>query len=158
MINNIELHTSADARFEAWADGQKMSHTGRYYATLAWHAALAAPQQQPVALLDGWKSVPIEPTDAMQAAGAQSIRVDTTAINKIWTGNKEYRAMVAAAPAPPSAPVLSDEDRSDALQDLQFVAGFEAGWNAGIDGNEALLSKVRERSKPARAILAKVRL
>ncbi|WP_082807130.1 hypothetical protein [Collimonas pratensis] len=121
-------------------------------------AAMAAPNQAPVALLDGWKLVPVDPTDSMQMVGAESIRLDTTAINRIWTGNKVYRAMVAAAPVPPlpAAPMLSDEDRSDALQDLQFVAGFEAGWNAGVDGNEDLLSKVRGRSKPARALLAKV--
>ncbi|HWW99515.1 hypothetical protein [Collimonas sp.] len=120
-------------------------------------AVLAAPQQVPVSMLNGWKLVPADPTDAMQMAGAESIGFDTTAINKIWTGNKAYRAMIAAAPMPPPTdPILCDEDRSDALQDLQFVAGFEAGWSAGVDGNEALLSKVRERSKPARVVLAKV--
>lgn len=130
------------ASWEAWQD----------------RASLAAPQEEPVSVLNGWKLVPNDPTDAMQMAGAESIRFDTTAINKIWTGNKVYRAMIAAARVPPrpAAPVFSDENRSDALQDLQFVAGFEAGWNAGVDGNEALLSKVRERSKPARTILAKV--
>ncbi|WP_061939458.1 hypothetical protein [Collimonas pratensis] len=73
-------------------------------------AAMAAPNQASAALLDGWKLVPIDPTDAMQMVGAESIRLDTTAINRIWTGNKVYRAMIAAAPVPPPPvpPVLSD--------------------------------------------------
>lgn len=47
----------------------------------------------------GWKLVPIEPTDEMQAAAAQAIRFDTTLINKLWTGNAVLRAGIAAAPA-----------------------------------------------------------
>jgi hypothetical protein len=43
-----------------------------------------------------WQLVPKEPTDAMQLAGAQAIRFDTTPLNKIWTGNAVFRAMVAA--------------------------------------------------------------
>lgn len=60
----------------------------------------AAPQH--LAVPDGWKLVPAEPNDAMQAAGAQAVRIDTTAINKIWTGNAVFRAMLAAAPAAPA--------------------------------------------------------
>lgn len=48
---------------------------------------------------DGWKLVPVEPNDAMQAAGAQAIRFDTTVLNKLWTGNAVFRAMLAAAPS-----------------------------------------------------------
>lgn len=49
--------------------------------------------------LDGkYILVPKEPDDAMQLAGAQAIRFNTTPINKIWTGNAVYRAMIAAAP------------------------------------------------------------
>ncbi|MDR8087836.1 Lar family restriction alleviation protein [Burkholderia gladioli] len=40
--------------------------------------------------------MPAEPDDAMQLAGAQAIRFETTPINKIWTANAVYRAMVAA--------------------------------------------------------------
>lgn len=47
---------------------------------------------------DGWKLVPIEPTDAMQVAAANAIRFDTTAINKLWTGKRVFDAMLAAAP------------------------------------------------------------
>jgi hypothetical protein len=57
------------------------------------------PQEPAVAAIpEGWKLVPIEPNDTMQAAGAQAVRFDTTVINKIWTGNAVYRAMLAAAP------------------------------------------------------------
>ncbi|MGK5004124.1 hypothetical protein [Janthinobacterium sp. LB2P70] len=60
----------------------------------------AVPQH--LAVPDGWKLVLAEPNDAMQAAGAQAVRIDTTAINKIWTGNAVFRAMIAAAPAAPA--------------------------------------------------------
>ena len=60
----------------------------------------AVPQH--LAAQDGWKLVPAEPNDAMQVAGAQAVRIDTTAINKIWTGNAVFRAMLAAAPAAPA--------------------------------------------------------
>ena len=47
---------------------------------------------------DGWKLVPVEPTSEMQSAAAGAIRFDTTPINKLWTGNAVYKAMLAAAP------------------------------------------------------------
>lgn len=47
---------------------------------------------------DGWVLVPVEPTAEMQSAAAGAIRFDTTPINKLWTGNAVYRAMLAAAP------------------------------------------------------------
>ncbi|WCF42172.1 hypothetical protein [Enterobacter roggenkampii] len=47
---------------------------------------------------DGLVMVPVEPTAEMQSAAAGAIRFDTTPINKLWTGNAVYRAMLAAAP------------------------------------------------------------
>lgn len=47
---------------------------------------------------NGWVLVPVEPTHEMQSAAACAIRFDTTPINKLWTGNAVYRAMLAAAP------------------------------------------------------------
>ncbi|HGE7088515.1 TPA: DUF551 domain-containing protein, partial [Klebsiella aerogenes] len=47
---------------------------------------------------DGYVMVPKEPTAEMQSAGASAIRIETTAINKLWTGNAVFRAMLAAAP------------------------------------------------------------
>lgn len=47
---------------------------------------------------DGYALVPVEPTAEMQSAAAGVIRFDTTPINKFWTGNAVYRAMIAAAP------------------------------------------------------------
>lgn len=45
---------------------------------------------------------PREPNDAMQLAGAQAIRFDTTVFNKMWTASAVWRAMHDAAA--PSAP------------------------------------------------------
>ncbi|HFF6812980.1 TPA: hypothetical protein ACGEBJ_005518 [Klebsiella pneumoniae] len=50
------------------------------------------------AIPDGYVMVPKEPTAEMQSAGASAIRFDTTAVNKLWTGNAVFRAMLAAAP------------------------------------------------------------
>lgn len=50
------------------------------------------------AIPDGYVMVPKEPTDEMQSAGASAIRIETTALNKLWTGNAVFRAMLAAAP------------------------------------------------------------
>lgn len=68
---------------------------------------------------DGWKLMPIEPDDAMQAAGAQAVRMDTTVLNKIWTGNAVYRAMVAASPVAQPLPPAAEPDKS---QDAKAVA------------------------------------
>lgn len=66
----------------------------------AWDAAIDEVQRlnataQPVS--DGCK-VPNEPTPEMQTAGATAIRFDTTPVNKLFTANAVYRAMLAAAP------------------------------------------------------------
>jgi hypothetical protein len=45
---------------------------------------------------EGW------PTDEMQLAGAQAMRIETTPINKLWTANKVFKAMYEAAPTPPA--------------------------------------------------------
>lgn len=50
------------------------------------------------AIPDGYALVPAEPTAEMQSAAASAIRFETTPINKLWTGNAVYKAMVAAAP------------------------------------------------------------
>ena len=69
---------------------------------VGWNACRAAMLQgadgnSPV-IQDGWVMVPVEPTTEMQSAAAGAIRFDTTPINKLWTGNAVYRAMLAAAP------------------------------------------------------------
>ncbi|OEZ80977.1 hypothetical protein JAB6_40120 [Janthinobacterium sp. HH104] len=79
---------------------------GRHETTEFGDWLLAQPPEAKVSTLavpDGWKLVPAEPNDAMQAAGAQAVRIDTTVTNKIWTGNAVFRAMLAAAPAAPAA-------------------------------------------------------
>lgn len=69
---------------------------------VGWNACRAAMLQgadgnSPV-IQDGWVMVPVEPTTEMQSSAAGAIRFDTTPINKLWTGNAVYRAMLAAAP------------------------------------------------------------
>ena len=93
---------------------------------------MAAPSAQPTAVPDGWKLVPVEPNDAMQAAGAQAVRIDTTAINKIWTGNAVFRAMIAAAPAAPAA----QDDAKDACAEMRALCSACGGTGDvhGLDG------------------------
>jgi hypothetical protein len=60
--------------------------------------ALAAQEMAGPVAPARYRLVPIEPTPEMQQAGAQAIRFDTTILNKLWTGNAVFRAMLAAAP------------------------------------------------------------
>ncbi|WP_309477780.1 hypothetical protein [Yersinia kristensenii] len=64
-------------------------------------ALYTTPQLNSPEIPDGWKMLPIAPTDAMQVAAANAIRFDTTAINKLWTGKRVFDAMLAAAPEKP---------------------------------------------------------
>lgn len=61
-------------------------------------AVLVGMEQPAPVVPDGWVMVPKEPTSEMQSAGASAIRIETTAVNKLWTGNAVYWAMLAAAP------------------------------------------------------------
>ncbi|MGI4662309.1 DUF551 domain-containing protein [Klebsiella pneumoniae] len=59
--------------------------------------------------------VPKEPTAEMQSAGASAIRIETTALNKLWTGNAVFRAMLAAAPH--DTPALNSVQSVDSVAD-----------------------------------------
>ena len=67
----------------------------------AFRAALEQPQDHPEQHLDmvpeGWKLVPVEPTEAMLHAGNSAIENWGVDAN----GSSTYRAMLAAAPQPP---------------------------------------------------------
>jgi hypothetical protein len=80
----VPILITEDEQEEAVSDGYADSFRG------GWNACRAAMLAQPV--------IPVEPTAAMQAAGAAAIRFDTTPINKLFTANAVYRAMLAAAP------------------------------------------------------------
>lgn len=70
------------------------------FIVVGWNACRAAMLQagnSPV-IPEGCVMVPKEPTAEMQSAGASAIRIETTALNKLWTGNAVFRAMLAAAP------------------------------------------------------------
>lgn len=70
-----------------------------------------------------------KPTDAMQAAGAAAIRIDTTALNKLWTANQVWAAMWAVAPANPAA------------CDRELVAVSRADLEAALTGALAELAR-----------------
>ena len=76
----------------------------------------------------GFALVPLIPDDAMQAAGAQAVRLDTTALNRIWTANAVFRAMVAAAQptvaADAAAPSMPPHDDDAAVE--RFAAEMKA--------------------------------
>lgn len=84
----------------------------------AFHPLYAAPPAPVVP--NGWVLVPVEPTHEMQSAAACAIRFDTTPINKLWTGNAVYRAMLAAAPQQEVKQALAKgmERYGDAMQEL----------------------------------------
>lgn len=75
-----------------------------------------------------WKLVPVEPVDEQQLAGAQAIRMDTTPLNKMFTANRVYREMIAAAPpAPTSHPIptgATGEDERQAFEAWADDNGF----------------------------------
>jgi hypothetical protein len=54
-------------------------------------------QEEAVRVPEGYALVPLKPNDAMQAAGAQAVRIDTTVLNRMWTANRVFQAMVEAA-------------------------------------------------------------
>ena len=49
--------------------------------------------------------------------------------------------LVAAQPAPGAEAMKHDQQC-----DRQYVAGFYAGWNAAIEGNEQLLASMQDRA------------
>jgi hypothetical protein len=59
----------------------------------------------------GMVSVPLMPNDAMQLAGAEAIRIDTTPINKLFMANRAWYAMVDAALA--SKPSTTIQDKAE---------------------------------------------
>jgi hypothetical protein len=104
MSNDIR-ETERQA-FEAWArDWGFMNEHHRYVAWEGWQAARAA---SPVA--EGWKLVPVEPTDAMRLAGGH--------VNSEWLNDNApigearyvmpmigvWAAMLAASPPAPPTP------------------------------------------------------
>lgn len=108
---------------------------GRHETTEFGDWLLAQPPEvkvPPVAVPHSWTLVPAEPDDAMQAAGAQAIRIDTTAINKIWTGNAVFRAMIAAAPIAPAAHCEATQAAVDVLTERRRQVASE-GWTAAHD-------------------------
>jgi len=113
----------------------------------------AAPQAVQPAVLEGWKLVPTEPQDMQQVAGAQAIRFDTTVINKMWTANKVYREMIAAAPAHPAEGVPAQFIPKESVwPTLQAMARNYKNDHQWDDLDSAACSKGAEEIQALRAL------
>lgn len=103
--------------------------------------ALAAEQPQPEAP-SGWRMVPVEPTEAMLAAGAAAESNASTHVQERLT-LLAYRAMLAAAP-PPAAPEPSEAEVAAAMASL-YRAMEPAAWPSEDEVTDALRAAAAAR-------------
>ena len=96
---------------------------------------------EPVTVPDGWKLVPVEPTEAMIDAGDEINEAGAA-----WSGyseipasaEKHYRAMLAAAPTPPASTDQPEDFTADVWQrhkDLIEEAGKLREENARLQAS-----------------------
>ncbi|WP_312998257.1 hypothetical protein [Leclercia sp.] len=97
MERAIPANSFTDQELEGMAHGDNPQANA--------YRELLAHRRGAPALTAGWVAVPVEPTAEMQSAAAGAIRFDTTPINKLWTGNAVYKAMLAAAPQQEAEPM-----------------------------------------------------
>lgn len=93
-----------------------------------------------------WKLVPSEPQDEQQLAGAQAIRFDTTPINKIFTANRVYRDMVAAAPDAPVDLAAAQEEAARLRAALEDVCTYVEECLSSAVGSSAVDTKMIDRA------------
>ncbi|MOA18464.1 hypothetical protein D3C78_1387830 [compost metagenome] len=94
-----------------------------------WTAALAQ-QQAPVAVPDGWKLVPAEPTEKMLESDSVKCHCGYQFSADLF--DHVYRQMIAAAPAEPVAQEPRLKNRTIAVK-TNTISGAEA-WTAGKHG------------------------
>ena len=103
-----------DADAVCWADG-------------VIKPALEQPTVKPGGIQPNWMPVPVEPTEAMLDAGCEAVD------GPDWTGpNAVYRAMLAAAPQPPTTEQSSVVELQGKHQPVAEV--IESHVRAGLDG------------------------
>lgn len=96
-----------------WVKPNKSTDKWRpdYYKDGKWRAIWSIPEEDPIHFeigdriptpdeMEGWQVVPKEPDSNMQLKGGCAVRIDTTDINRLWTANSAYKAMLQAAPKP----------------------------------------------------------
>lgn len=122
------------------------------------HAASPPPAVEPVALPEGWKLVPVEPTDAMIDAGDEINEAGAA-----WSGyaeipasaEKHYRAMLAAAPTPPASTDLREvNERLEAeraeqwrlRREMEASRDMERALAATLSAENAALKERLERA------------
>ncbi|HHR1002880.1 TPA: DUF551 domain-containing protein [Raoultella planticola] len=120
-VFNVGCETCPD-HLVAWTVKGQNLPAGNYWLYISQQPAPVVP--------DGWVMVPKEPTSEMQSAGASAIRIETTAVNKLWTGNAVYRAMLAAADS--GIPIISDTwiPVSERMPDdeQEVIVQTHSGW------------------------------
>lgn len=135
-VATVRVHNTGGNAGIAWS-GVPTEHAG----TMRGGTPLYTnPQPQQAGVPEGWKLVPVEPTVEMRRAG--------TAANDGIVSDI-YRAMLAAAPQPPSA----QDDAIEALREVARIA-HDGGGNLGF--GEALVA-IRKLTLPfwtRRAVLA----
>ncbi len=107
-LGNTSEHEGCD--YLAWTTGEQ-----RYIDHL--EAELAALRASPASAPEGWKWVPVEPTQEMLNAMFETRKIAPDDADLIV----QYNALLAAAPTPPST-----EDRKDAerLKGLRELCGY----------------------------------
>lgn len=77
----------------------------------------------------GWKLVPVEPTEAMIAAGADRIsnNDDQLCDTDVGAALMGYRAMIAVAPSAPTPPIPAEV--AEALERIKHLSG---DWNSPV--------------------------
>ena len=158
----IKRVAAININFEKWATDSKQGYCltredrglmATYFSDPTEHAwrgycaaALAAPSQEP-AVPQGWKAVPVEPTqemmEAMPSMPAIGVPGDMDLKNKGWSlkaiqNRHRWITALAATPAAPSQPVTLtdfdaiDDDVIDAAQESSGMYRVELmrAWNA----------------------------
>ena len=83
---------------------------------------------------EAWRTVPVEPTEAMIAAGEKAAWDDTNAMPAIRAIRKAYAAMIAASPVVPVG--VGREEIAKALFDRHWSAVSASPKWPGEDGDD----------------------
>lgn len=95
-----------DAKEAMRAAGCKQADFATMFDEFRATAAAPRPQADAVAVPEGWRLVPVEPTGVMKDTGAFHLPVSA---GRPWAAADCYRAMIEAAPQAPAAPAAASD-------------------------------------------------